>query len=285
MEKERLAAESHHNPYVETKPAFPFKAYKNKKLAALLEATFHGKCAYCESYMKAVQPQDIEHYRPKQAVLIEGSMAKPGYYWLASKWPNLLSSCIMCNRPNRHRLGSKAAQKTLGKGIQFPLESEERRARSHTADVAEEVPLILDPCGNDNPADHLGFECDGWIAPKLRADGTLSAKGAATIDVLALQRPELVKARCDRAKMIVGDLVLMEIEEKELQGGKGSRLSLACLILKIDHYLQVDQPYTEMARQIIERRKPGLLEMLPKIMTSVKSEIAEAEAMFEGATE
>jgi uncharacterized protein (TIGR02646 family) len=81
---------------------FSFKAYKSDGVTQALTAMFHGKCAFCESQIRAVQPNDIEHYRPKSEVLIGGKKCKPGYYWLAAKWDNLLASCIYCNRPNRH---------------------------------------------------------------------------------------------------------------------------------------------------------------------------------------
>ena len=81
---------------------FKFAAYKADGVAEALNEMFRGKCAYCESRIRAVHPTDIEHYRPKAAVLMGGKPEKPGYYWLAAHWENLLASCIFCNRPNRH---------------------------------------------------------------------------------------------------------------------------------------------------------------------------------------
>lgn len=66
---------------------FEFKAYKDAAVKAALESLFHGKCAYCESRYAAIQPVDIEHWRPKKEVLIgeDGSTKRHGYYCLADR--------------------------------------------------------------------------------------------------------------------------------------------------------------------------------------------------------
>src|SRR5262249_2349347 len=142
------------------KEGFVFKAYKVAGVANALNALFHGKCAYCESRMATVHPSDIDHYRPKSAILIDGKQTKPGYYWLAAAWGNLLPSCIYCNRPNRHEFRHEKV--TLGKGTHFPLSNEKSRARrsSHKQRLEAEKPLILDPCGKIDPRNHLEFEED-----------------------------------------------------------------------------------------------------------------------------
>jgi uncharacterized protein (TIGR02646 family) len=78
--------------------------YKDGAVKAALDAMFHGKCAYCEFMYIGGMPVDIEHFRPKGAVIVGGKMRKPGYYWLAAKWENLLPSCIDCNRKRDQEL-------------------------------------------------------------------------------------------------------------------------------------------------------------------------------------
>lgn len=283
MKKERLDAEDYHKPPFDLRKAsFAFKAYKNRQLGEILQKVFRNKCAYCESSIAAVSPQDVEHFRPKQAVLIDGTLSKPGYYWLASDWSNLFSSCIHCNRPNRHKIGSKAAAKALGKGNQFPLEVEANRARSHEADLKQEKPLLLDPCV-DEPSEHLIFFCDGWIEPRKDGSGQPSIRGSKTIDILALQRPGLKNQRQERATLILGDLLMYDALEAEVVKGHGSRVNLALATLRINHYLQDDQPYLGMARQLIEDRKPGLIEMLPTILNSGAPEIVQAKEQLAAA--
>jgi uncharacterized protein (TIGR02646 family) len=60
--------------------------YKHPQIKQTLETMFHGKCAYCESYILNVDYGDIEHFKPKSK-----------FSHLAVKWDNLLLSCKKCN--------------------------------------------------------------------------------------------------------------------------------------------------------------------------------------------
>ncbi len=95
--------------------------YRHKDVKKALVTLFHGKCAYCESFILHVDYGHIEHYRPK---------AK--YPKQTFTWSNLVLACGVCN-------GSEY------KGDHFPLK-------------AEGGPLI-NPCAED-PARHLSFEYD-----------------------------------------------------------------------------------------------------------------------------
>jgi hypothetical protein len=154
---------------------FSFRAYKRRDVKFVLEALFHGKCAYCEGRYDVTGPVDIEHYRPKGQV--DG--VKPGYWFLASAWSNLLPSCLDCNRRREQRVPTALASLTAllesrrrhpfvrklmtGKGTSFPVRNA-RVASEPAADEAEqhlesEGPLLLDPC-RDEPVDHLVFHID-----------------------------------------------------------------------------------------------------------------------------
>jgi hypothetical protein len=105
--------------------SFPFKAYKADDVVAALEQLFRGKCAYCESSYAQTQPADIEHFRPKGAVMIERPgerphRRKPGYYWLAAEWDNLLPSCIDCNRARTQDFPDDDLRLVRGKENRFP---------------------------------------------------------------------------------------------------------------------------------------------------------------------
>ncbi len=69
-----------------------YKAYKHDTVKETLTTIFHGKCAYCES-----------PYRP-------------GYYWLAAEWTNLLPSCTHCNQNRRQRVHASDEVVTIGAG-------------------------------------------------------------------------------------------------------------------------------------------------------------------------
>jgi AAA domain, putative AbiEii toxin, Type IV TA system len=61
---------------------------------------------------------DVEHTRPKASYrqLRRGPLKRPGYYWLAYAWENLLFVCEICNRREKRSW--------------FPLKKGSKRARS-----------------------------------------------------------------------------------------------------------------------------------------------------------
>jgi uncharacterized protein (TIGR02646 family) len=172
--------------------AFEFKAYKEDDVVKALRAMFNKKCSYCEFNYAAGGSEDVEHFRPKGGVIINGKLAQPGYYWLAAAWRNLLPSCIDCNR-KRTKEFTDGATRVSGKANLFPVADESRRWRSHRAKNRED-PLLLNPC-DDDPEQHLEFLHKGLVRPALDAGGTPSRKGKASIEVYGLTRQDLVEQR------------------------------------------------------------------------------------------
>lgn len=170
-----------------------FTAYKRPDVVQALRAMFRKKCAYCEFNYAAGGPEDIEHFRPKGAVVIGGKLAKPGYYWLAAEWSNLLPSCMDCNRKRTKEFAGATAH-VSGKANLFPVADEKHRWRSHSKRRIREEPLLLDPC-TDDPALHLEFLGDGLVRATVDAAGSSSPKGQASIDVYGLLRADLVEQR------------------------------------------------------------------------------------------
>lgn len=74
------------------------------------------------------------------------------------------------------------------KGNLFPLLNPERRARSHRDAIRLEEPLLLHP-HDDEPSHHIGFREEVAFA----VDG--SVRGQATIEILQLNRPDLIESR------------------------------------------------------------------------------------------
>ncbi|OWQ93839.1 hypothetical protein CDN99_05235 [Roseateles aquatilis] len=145
----------------------------------------HNRCAYCEAKIYQ-SPPELEHYRPKGRIANAGIKADgeehPGYWWLAYEWANMLPSCIDCNRVRKHGADKELA----GKGDNFPLKDEGRRAWSPDDPIDAEEPLLLDPL-------RPGFAWDEHFA--FNFDGTIQAKsehGAETIRILGLNRRELL---------------------------------------------------------------------------------------------
>lgn len=213
--------------------SYGFAAYKDEAGRLALEALFHGKCAYCETYYASQAPVDIEHYRPKGGV--EDDPDHWGYWWLAADWMNLLPSCIDCNRRRYQVLPTpdtaslvelRASGKPIwqtGKENAFPV-MPGTRAFGLGSDLDQEVlterPYLLDPC-RDTPDDHLEFLVDspipfGLVLPRrleagspdaflLMATGAdinpagvpphVSVRGAVSIQICGLNRLGLVQAR------------------------------------------------------------------------------------------
>lgn len=186
-----------------TSPAFDgtnfnFKVYSDSEVKESLIKLFKGKCAYCESTFLHVYSGDVEHFRPKGEIEEATPGKKPGYYWLAADWDNLLLSCRNCNQKLSHSIYGTANKKTMGKMNQFPLSDITRyvRKHDHPNGIADEEPyrLLLNPC-IDNPEEHLEYGEEGVIRPKRDAAGTQSIMAKISIDVYVLQRVPLVQSR------------------------------------------------------------------------------------------
>lgn len=162
---------------------FDSKVYGHTEVKQYLLAMQHGKCAFCESKIDHISYGDVEHFRPKAAVKQEpgGSLTRPGYYWLAYEWSNLLLSCQLCNQ--RH------------KGNLFPLADPAARARSHRADLSRESAIFINPV-DDDPEILLAFRAE--VMYGLDPGG----RGDATRDALDLNRPALLERRRDRYELL-----------------------------------------------------------------------------------
>jgi len=162
---------------------FNSRCYGAKSIKSALLRAQHGKCAFCESKVSHVAYGDIEHFRPKagyQQRATDG-LQRPGYYWLAYEWTNLLFACQICNQQGKKNL--------------FPLANPRRRATSHHDDLSAERPLLIDPADHD-PERYIGFREEVAYPRHGRRIGKR------TIEILALNRPALLERRRDRLKML-----------------------------------------------------------------------------------
>ena len=142
-----------------------------------LSSMCRNKCAYCESSLDISGRDQIDNFRPKAGArgFEKTEYAPMHYWWLAYEWDNLLIACQICNQKYKRDF--------------FPVEDESRRAEFGATgdDLLEEPSLLIDPC-HDNPSDHLEFEEGGLVKE-------LSKKGYVTIEILGLNRQELVERR------------------------------------------------------------------------------------------
>jgi uncharacterized protein (TIGR02646 family) len=205
---------------------------------ASLAALFHGKCAYCESMSsRASYEFDIEHFRPKQSAQgIEGREGEHLYYaWLAYEWDNLLLACPACNRMRRR------SDRITGKGNRFPVTGPRARLRATIKECrTKEKETLLDPC-YDQPAEHLTFDPNGTCVP-------LSKRGSLTIEVLDLNRAELVDQR--RTVMMLVSTRLEELVRPK--GSAARRKLLAPTTQAIIQMVAASAPYAAAARSQLE---------------------------------
>ncbi|KAB8153579.1 TIGR02646 family protein [Kordia sp. TARA_039_SRF] len=213
LKKELEKAIAHYaDPNKRTK-AFKFRVYSHEDVKKALIKMGKGKCAYCESDILATYVGDIEHFRPKGEIeeLKATGNSKPGYYWLAADWDNLLFSCRNCNQKSKQATATVAEAKSMGKMNQFPLFDENHRVRSHEDDIEEEekVRLLLNPC-KENPEDYFKYDINsGVIKPKKRKK-FLKERALSSIKVFALQRVPLVMEREKKAILISAQMQRVE---------------------------------------------------------------------------
>lgn len=211
---------------------FEFTLYRHPDVRRALNDLFHRKCAYCESV--STEPVAVEHHRPKaRALNLDGIAAPDHYWWLASEWTNLLAECADCARSKRTR---------------FPVEGQRVDAPARGAELRKERALLLDPCA-DQPDRHLVFTEDGAVVPTTK-------RGAATIDVLALNRSGLVNARRVTYESLDAQLRVAEHAFRLLEGKAADpdvEAEARPHIDAIRRFLEPSQPYAALHRQFVHR--------------------------------
>lgn len=163
-------------------PKADSKIYGHRSVKESLKSVHHCKCAYCERHLNG-DFGAIEHFRPQGGYIDTqtGVLRKPGYWWLAYDWDNLLLSCSECN--------------TCYKRNHFPLTDENQRNIANK-DVSQEQPLLINPAEED-PANHIEF--NRWVVFPKEMDGNNDPRGIMTIQILRLNdRPDLVEKRRQR---------------------------------------------------------------------------------------
>lgn len=256
------AIEFYSNP-LNNGQTFSFKIYSEPEVKDALIRLFNGKCAYCESSFLHVYSGDIEHFRPKAEIEEATPNKKPGYYWLAANWDNLLLSCRNCNQKLKHLVYGSSLKKTMGKMNQFPLSDSTKyvRRHDHLNGIRDEEPyrLLINPC-IDKPEEYLEYGVEGIIKAKKDVDGKPNSKGSKSIEVYVLQRVPLVQAR----EKVLVDIQAQIQRVKEAVINYNDHLSdmdstkkfyfekiLKRELERLKAFLNPKEQYVGMARQII----------------------------------
>ena len=171
---------------------FKFRPEIYNRTKEILLELFHGKCAYCEMKIGFTARSDVEHFRPRQRAEDFDGRVDPGHYaWLAYDWDNLLITCPDCNR--------------FGKASLFPVIGKRANTMATVAECRKkEKAMILDPCF-DHPERHIDFDQKGICVP-------LSERGRVTIDVIGLNRPDLVAEREQVWQKILSEFMLLFVD-------------------------------------------------------------------------
>jgi hypothetical protein len=153
------------------------------------------KCAYCERKLGTAGIEwDVEHFRPKGRVDVWQSPSKlvrrsgrandRGYFRLAFEPHNYLVSCKPCNTNHKRNY--------------FPIAAHKRALRSTAAEVLRrEQAYLLHPLdgGDAQPETLIGFH--GTLARPVATDEAGRLRAKVTIELLALNRPDLDSARAE----------------------------------------------------------------------------------------
>jgi len=257
--KETKKAIAYYSKPIITKP-LKFSVYSDSKVKDTLIELFKEKCAYCESKFLHVYSGDVEHFRPKGQIA-EAPNPKPGYYWLASNWDNLLLSCRNCNQKLKHLTIGKTEKETMGKMDQFPLYEGGVYVRSHINDISTEEPfrLLINPC-IENPEDFFKYDIkSGVIIPKP-TETKAKKMAEESIRVYVLQRVPLVQARERKAIQILAQIQRVKEAIKNVSDFSDNSSNIKKIyfdkilkkeLQKLKQFLLPNEEYLGLAKQII----------------------------------
>jgi len=211
---------------------FDAKIYGHEQVKTALKEMQQGKCAFCESKVTHIAYGDVEHFRPKGGFRQqpEDPLGRPGYYWLAYDWNNLLFACQLCNQRFKKNL--------------FPLEDPAKRARNHHEDHARERPMLIDPARED-PDQAIGFRSEYAFGRDP------IGRGAATIDVLRLNRIELSERRRDVLIRIHSLLEIVRVADHQIDNLELQQWARNAE-REIQRATQSGAEYAAMARSAVE---------------------------------
>jgi len=195
------------------------------EVRSALVATCAGKCAYCETPL-AEQAMLVDRFRPASGALaLDGTLSPDHYWWLAYAWENLYPSCAECQS---------------FKGARFPVRAQRAAPGTTGEALRDERPLLLEP-RHDDPEQHLVYSEDGSVASNTE-------EGRATIEILGLNRAQLLAARRDALAQ-----VRREWEETSAQMASKAGLDP----LGFDRLFDRSLPFSALRRQFLNAWAQG----------------------------
>lgn len=184
--------------------------YIFNEIKSYLYDVFDGNCAYCET---SVDRNEIilDHFRPIYgAERFKGKVDRLHYSWLALDWNNMYLSCHECNKY---------------KSNLFPVKETGKIGATISSLRLSEDAFLIDPCF-DKPEEHININLDGEFV-------SVTEKGKVTIDILNLNRENLIIKRREKVKefkylwyklvhnkptYVIDDFVKLLTESKDYSG-------------------------------------------------------------------
>ncbi len=174
-----------------------FPNYWHPEARELLWINQKKRCCYCERLREAKRESDLEHFRPKSMVTEDTN--HKGYWWLAYNWSNYFFSCKPCNSDY--------------KANHFPV-LDNSRAFGPDDRLTDEFPVLIDPCIED-PEEYIDYQWES-NGPYVKAVGSIrdtENRGRETINILGLNRTELMEGRAANLSVLSGIAKLMNAYE------------------------------------------------------------------------
>lgn len=184
-EKKKIFAYLRQDPHVRSqrRDNLDEELFFEKSVVGALRQLFQGKCAFCETDIDSFGR--VVHLRPMRFVY-DGAKANRDYYlWLAFEWRNLFYACTHCAKAKQDK---------------FPVNGIRAPYLASFEDVQKyEAPLLIDPTF-DEPSKDLEFLPNGLIIG-------ITKKGTTSIELLKLNRLDLVDARKRRIQILFDTLI------------------------------------------------------------------------------
>lgn len=177
---------------------WPFNSEIDDELKIHLHEVFHGKCGYCEIKIDSPKLGTVDRYRPNNGVREEKKYYQDLYWWLAFEWNNLIYSCKDCNQ---------------FKGNYFPVKNQRVLSEKDNIDLEER--LLLNPYF-DEPNQHLDYIIYGEPYHIY----AVSDEGNQTIELLRLNRTNLIEGRRNAKDEIIESIELLFQDSKSNKGVK-----------------------------------------------------------------
>lgn len=215
-----------------------------------LDNLYHGKCAYCESKLIALDTEElytIEHYRPKKG--------EPAYWWLGNEWTNLFPLCKRCNNAKGKEFPVRYGMKRVKTPPLLPDGTLDRaRCKAGESPLIDEQPEYLHP-EVDAPSKFFGYTANGEMYAKEGLNNWDKSRASLMLRN-ALSEPYIVEKRKRYLEVIRTDLeqtinAFYEIVGIELPTDREVKLGFNRFFKKLYASKAHTEEFSTLAEQVV----------------------------------